>query len=90
MRKDEKSPRPDVTLGVDKTGTAHHLMPLGLSEDMARFGIAECGYPAEHLTLLHELNWSQVTPDRRCANCDASDRADRTDEVAPTAVTGGS
>lgn len=47
-----RSARPAVSIGVDQTDTAHRLMPLDLGDDMARYGIAECGFPAEHLTLV--------------------------------------
>lgn len=77
MHANDNSPgqRPDVTVGVDDTEVAHLLVPLSVTtDDMARFGIAECGYPAEHLTLVPGLSWSRVTPDRRCEHCDASER----------------
>ena len=53
-----------MSIGIDQTDKAHLLMHLGVADDMARYGIAECGFPAKHLTLVADLNWHEVIPAR--------------------------
>ena len=53
--------------GVDSAEIAHLMMPM--AQDVERFGVSVCGYPAEHLTLVPNVEWASVLPERRCPSC---------------------
>lgn len=45
-----------------------HAIP-DLFADWVRFGLAHCGYPADQLGVLPDLEWGEVLPEMRCPHC---------------------
>ena len=64
------TPRPLFVAGeIDaaRPPTAHAMPDLG--GDARRFGVALCGIPAEHLALVPDLTWAEVSDASRCPDC---------------------
>ena len=55
--------------------TAHAISPAMVS--IGQFGLARCGFPVEHLTLVPELDWQQLQAERRCEHCAADAAEDK-------------
>ena len=49
--------------------TAHAIPPT--MAKLGPYGVTRCGFPVEHLVVVPDLSWTQVTPDHRCAHCAA-------------------
>lgn len=47
-----------------------HAIPADMAK-LGRHGLARCSFPAEHLTLVPDLTWTQVRLDHRCEHCAA-------------------
>jgi hypothetical protein len=49
-------------------GATAHAVPV-LSPDTQQYAVALCGYLTEHLTLIPDMTWREVTEDVRCPQC---------------------
>ena len=74
---DTASRRLLVAAEVDDTPVpqAHAVPDLGVGA--RHYGVALCGFPAEHLALVPDLTWAEVNRASRCGHCQSAWAAGR-------------
>jgi hypothetical protein len=77
LRQDEPAyPESSESVAVQPASDGAPLRAHAIAPAMAKLGplgVTRCGFPIEHLVVVPDLDWADVTPDQQCQHC-APDR----------------